>query len=396
MKRILIIAAGFLQTFLIQKAKALGYYVIAIDGNPNAEGFKYADESACVDITSPEECIKYARKKDIDGVLTAASDYGVIAASEVAKALNLPGIEPKVARLIKNKYLVRKCLLANHVDDTEQAFEVNEDTCIDELSQSLNYPVMVKPCDGSGSRGISRVDVPDQLKRACEYAIRGSLTHKAEIETFIVGQEYGVESFVLNGNPHIMGIMKKWMTSAPHYAELGHAIPSLLMPEIESRVRECVTKALYALGVNFGSVNMDVLVTADGHVHIVDIGARMGGNLIGSHIIPIGTGIDYMAVILRAAVGEPVDFCCKPAYPVATKLLALTPGKVVSLPNFEFIKKKYDAIIEHHLAIGDVIMSYKTNLDGCGYIVVKDDDVLHAEKRAAEILKVIDNSIIRE
>lgn len=396
MKRLLVIAAGFLQTFVIKKAKELGYYVIAIDGNPNAEGFKYADESACVNITDPQACIEFASIKNIDGVLTAASDYGVISASDVAHALHLPGINPEVARLIKNKYLVRKCLYENNVDDTEQAYEINGQTDIEELSKVIKYPIMVKPCDGSGSRGASRVDTPEQLKAACDYAISGSLTKRAEIESFISGEEYGIENFVINGLPQVMAVMKKWMTEAPNYAELGHAIPSKLNPDIELKVRNCATKALKALGVNFGSVNMDVLITQNGNVHIVDIGARMGGNLIGSHIIPIGIGIDYMANIIRASVGDTVSFNPDNSSPVATKLLALKPGKVVSLPDFKSIEKKYGVIIEHHLKVGDVIMPYRTNLDGCGYIVATDTNVEEAEKKAQMILKLIDDNIVRE
>ena len=208
MKRLLVIAAGYLQTFLIKKAKALGYHVIAIDGNPNAIGFRFADESACIDITDPEACIRYASSKHINGVVTAASDYGVISAGETAKALKLPGLNPEVARLIKNKFLVRKCLFQKRVDDTQQAYQVDETTDICKISKTLVFPVMVKPCDGSGSRGASRVDCRDELAPAIKYAIDGSLTHRAIIESFITGQEYGVESFVYDGEVHILGVMK--------------------------------------------------------------------------------------------------------------------------------------------------------------------------------------------
>jgi formate-dependent phosphoribosylglycinamide formyltransferase (GAR transformylase) len=99
--------------------------------------------------------------------------------------MGLPGLKYEVAKLIKNKYRVRKCLYEAHVDDTEQAYEVNSDTDIESLAPKLTYPVMVKPCDGSGSRGTSRVDKSEDLKKACTYAMNGSITHRAEIETFI-------------------------------------------------------------------------------------------------------------------------------------------------------------------------------------------------------------------
>ena len=160
---------------------------------------------------------------------------------------------------------------------------------------------------------------------------------------------------------------------------------------------ECVRKALVALGVNHGSVNMDLLIAEDYSVHIVDVGARMGGNLIGSHIIPAGTGIDYMGNMIRAAVGDKTDWTPVAApVPVATKLLALTPGKVKALPDFDAIEREKGVKIEHHLHVGDTITPYRTNLDGCGYIVAKCQNVDASIALAAEVRGIIDESIVRE
>ena len=131
MKKVLIIGAGFLQDFVICKAKELGYETYAVDANPDAVGFKHADYYSVVDIVNEEDCLKYAIQNEIDGVLTAATDYGVLTASYIAKVMGLPGLKYNVAQLIKNKYLVRKCLFDNHVDDTEQAYEVCNDTNIE-------------------------------------------------------------------------------------------------------------------------------------------------------------------------------------------------------------------------------------------------------------------------
>ena len=182
----------------------------------------------------------------------------------------------------------------------------------------------------------------------------------------------------------------------PYYAELGHAMPSGLSEELERKVKTCVKNTLVALCVNHGSVNMDILVNEKGDVHIVDIGARMGGNLIGSHIIPIGTGIDYMGNMIRAAVGDKTDWNpVKAPAPVATKLLALTPGTVVGLPDFDKIAKENSVVIEHHLNVGDKINKYHTNLDGCGYVVATCSDVVESIAKATAVRSIIDNSIER-
>lgn len=377
MKRILIIGAGFLQTFVIKKAK------------------EFADEFAHINIVDKEACLSYAKEKNIDGVMTAATDYGVLSAAFVAENLGLPGLSMKAAELIKNKYRVRKRLFENNVDDSSQAFEIGPDTDLEALKNELVYPVMVKPCDGSGSRGAARVDRPSELSCAAKNAISASITHRAEIESFIEGKEYGAESIVIDSEPTVLSVMQKDMTAPPHYAEPGHSIPSGIA--FEEKVRSTVKKALKALGVNFGAVNMDMIITEDGKVFIVDIGARMGGNLIGSHIIPLGTGIDYLGALISAAVGDKADLGKKDVpTAVATKILALTPGEVVALPDFDAIEKEFDVKIVHHLSVGDTITPYRTNLDGCGYIVATAQSAEKAKENACLALRVIDQKIIRK
>ena len=395
MKKLLVIGAGFLQDFVIQKAVAMGYETLTVDANPNAIGFSHAHKHAVVNIVDEKACLEYARSENIDGVVTAATDYGVLSAAYVAQKMGLPGLKYEVAQLIKNKYRVRKCLYEHHVDDTEQAYEVNADTDIADLANKLAYPVMVKPCDGSGSRGASRVDKPEDLLQACEYAMNGSITHRAEIETFIFGKEYGADSIVVNGEVHVLGIMQKWMTNPPYYAELGHALPSDLPADIEQKAKECVRNAIKALGVNFGSINMDMLITPDGKVYIVDIGARMGGNMIGPCVIPYGTGIDYMGAMIQNVVGDPVDLTAHEHEAVATKLLAFEEGVVKKVPDMKAIESLYGVEIYHHMEDGMKVNEYHTNLDGCGYIIAKGKTAEEAEAKASFVLSLIKEHIFK-
>ncbi|MBQ9861176.1 MAG: ATP-grasp domain-containing protein [Clostridia bacterium] len=394
-KKILIIGAGFLQAFVIRKAKELGYDTYAVDADPSAVGFAYADHHATINIVDEEACLAYARQENINGVLTAATDYGVLTAAYIAQEMHLPGLKYEVAKLIKNKYRVRKCLYEHRVDDTEQAYEVGSDTDLEALCQQITFPVMVKPCDGSGSRGASRVDTKDAFASACRFAMASSLTKCATVETFIVGKEYGAESLVVNGEVHVLGIMRKWMTEPPYYAELGHAIPTDLPHEVEQRAKQCVQQAIEALGINFGSVNMDLLITAEGKIYIIDIGARMGGNMIGPCIIPYGTGVDYVANMIRNAVGDKVDLTPIAHGAVATRLLAFDTGVVKQLPDFKALEQKYGVEIYHHLEVGQAVNEYHTNLDGCGYIVAKADTVDTAIEHAEQVLDIVRNSVFK-
>ena len=385
MKKILIIGAGFLQDFVIQKAKELGYYTIAIDGSSEAIGLQHAHKGAVVNIVDEKACYEYAKNEGINGVLTAATDFGVLSASYVAEKLGLPGLKYEAAKRIKNKYEVRRRLIDSEVDDTHEAYEVGSETVLDDLI--IHYPVMVKPCDGSGSRATRRVDCFEELKAACEDAVKTSRVHKALIETFVTGHEYGAESIVVNGEVFVLGIMKKWMTDPPYYAELGHQIPSELPNSIEQKARKCVEKAIKALEINHGAVNMDLIISPSGDVHIVDVGARMGGNMIGPCVIPLGTGVAYMDNLIRTAVGDDPDWSVIAQRKVCTRLLAFKSGRVDVLPDFKSIEDKYGVTIYHHMNPGDIVNEYHTNLDGCGYIIAGDEET--ADKVLSEIAKYV-------
>lgn len=393
MKKILFIGAGFLQNFVIRRAKQMGYCVLAVDGNPEAVGFAACDDYAAIDIVDKQSCLAFAEQESIDGVLTVATDYGVVTASYIAQKLGLPGLSLDAAFLVKDKYRVRKRLHDRRVDDAGRAFEFNDETDERSIPECITYPVMVKPCDGSGSRGATRVDGPDGLVAACRNAVESSLTRRAEIEPFIDGDEYGVESFVLDGEINVLGVMKKWMTPHPYYAELGHAIPSGLDCALESKITLCAKRAIEALGIDYGSVNMDIIVSKSGGVHIVDVGARMGGNMIGPCIIPYGTGIDYLGNVVRASVGDSLNWDLREKHCVATRLLAFEGGRVVNLPNFRKLEADLGVEIYENIISGAEIPKYKTNLDGCGYVVSCSEDMGTAIEKAERAKHQIGNEL---
>jgi carbamoyl-phosphate synthase large subunit len=396
-KKIMIVGAGMLQTYVIKRAKELGYYTICVDGNANAHGFVYADEYQNIDIIDKEKCLDYAEKCNIDGVITAATDYGVLTVSYIASRMKLLGLKYAVAEIIKNKYSIRKLLSEVQPDDVFQYFEINTINDLESMEYAIKYPVIIKPCDGSGSRGVAKIENKQELIEAVKNAIVLSVSKRALIETFIEGQEYGVESFVCDNKVYILGMMKKIMTQPPYYSELGHIIPSGLSMEIEDKIKMVVTKSIQLLGINFGPINMDLLITKDNKICIIDIGARMGGNLIGSHIIPFSTGIDYMGNIIKSAVNDTVDFNIQSTKIIATSILALTPGRIKNDISLEKIKNKNNVIdVVFNKKKGDNISFYKNNLDGCGYVVTTGINTDNASSLAFQLKKEIDNLIERE
>jgi hypothetical protein len=125
----------------------MGYYTLAVDADPQAIGFTHAHKYAVINIVDEKACLEYAKQEQIDGVLTAATDYGVLTAAFIAERMRLPGLKYEVAQLIKNKYRVRKCMYNHHVDDTDQAFEVNADTDI-ENEEIIDITITSSSMDG--------------------------------------------------------------------------------------------------------------------------------------------------------------------------------------------------------------------------------------------------------
>lgn len=396
-KKIMIIGAGLLQSYVIKKAKELGYITICIDGNPDAIGFKYCDYYKVINITDAEKSLNYAKKMKIDGVITAATDYGVLTTSYIAEKLGLRGNPYAVCKIIRDKYKVRKILAENNIDSMPEYYEIENINEVDKIINSIKLPVIVKPCDGSGSRGIIKVDCKDNLKIACKKAMKESLSGRVLIEKFIEGDEYGVESFVSNGKVYILCIMQKTMTKPPIYAELGHCSFSGLGDKMEKEIEAKVVNAIRSLGIITGSVNMDLLITRDKKISIIDIGVRMGGNLIGSHIVPLSTGIDYMGNIIKESLGEPININ-RTIFDriVATRVLTPTPGKVKYIKDISDIKNADDvADLVLKIDKNHTINRYRSNKDGCGYVVIIGKDAIDAKKRALEINNEIDQRIIR-
>lgn len=396
MKKVLILGAGLLQSFVIKRAKELGYYTICADMNKSAIGFQYADSYRVINIIDKEACLKYAEEFEVDGVLTAATDYGVLTASFISEKMQLKGLNYDIAQVIKNKYTIRK-KLSKLITDDIQYFEVTCEEDIKKIRSKIKYPVIVKPCDGSGSKGVTKVTKELELLTACINAIKISLIHKALVETYITGLEFGAESFIINDEIYVLNILKKNMTSYPCFAELGHAVPSGLDKKLEEKVKNNVKSAIQALGINFGAVNMDLIITSDNKVFIVDIGSRMGGNLIGSHIIPFSTGIDYMGNIIKASVGDKTDFSEKYNRCIASRILSLSPGTVTKVPEINTFMDDRDILdIILNLKKGDKIRKYTNNLDGCGYVVATGININEAERKALNVCNCIDSLIERE
>lgn len=393
MKKVLVIGAGPLQLPLIRKVKELGHQAICVDGNPNAIGFTIADKYKHINIVDQDACLEYAKEEEVDGVLTVATDYGVLTVAHITKELQLPGLSYHVAQMIKNKHLVSERLIQSDILKLRQSYQISNVEQVETVKEELQYPVIVKPIDGSGSRGITVVTKESELREATIEAINLSVTKNALIETFIEGKEYGVEIFVDNFDVHVLAVLDKVMTLPPDFAELGHTtvIDNF---ELRKRIIDKVTQAVRALEINMGSVNMDILVTEE-NIEIIDIGARAGGNLISSHIVPLSTGVDLYGNSIKVSLGEKADFTqnSKLNY-IATRILNFRQGEVKRIHDIqELYELGYVKDIILNIQEGSQVREYHNNLDSCGYIVVGGNSIEHAQQRALYVRDELEKKI---
>lgn len=386
--RVMIVGAGILQYYLIQKVNELGYISIAVDGNPEAIGFTIADFHQVIDIKDKDLCLEYAKRMHIDGVITGATDYGVITTSYIAKKLRLNGLNYDVANIIKNKFAVQN-ILFKHEIIKQPCYEISSINELNFLKDTINYPIIIKPCDGSGSRGVNKVNNSKDINNCVKEAINNSLINRCIIEPFIEGKEYGAEFYVYNGVIYDLITLSKKMTDYPFFAELGHSYN--MDKKIENKILQKGHQIIKTLGINFGSVNMDFIVN-NKEVYMVDIGCRMGGNLIGSHIIPMSTGVDYMEMIINGALNKNIHFEKKFSKAISTKLIVLPTGTVTKINRDKIndVDCLYKVIL---CKVNDIVHSYRNNLDGCGYVICNGENTLIAENKVEKALEKIQKSI---
>lgn len=301
MKKLVVIGANEFQLPLIMKAKEMGYETHVFAWEEGAVGKEAADYFYPISITETEEILKVCRQIQPDGVASIGSDLANITVAKLAGALGLPGNDLSCIEKTTNKEIMREALRDAGVP---VPFFRKTDLSGIEEKESLPYPLIVKPTDRSGSRAITRVEEPEELDQAIRQAIEQSFEKKAIVESYIEGREYSMESISYQGKHTCLAITKKFTTGAPHYIETGHMQPAPLEKELEEECIRQIQKALDALEIQNGASHAEFRIDRQGNVRIIEIGSRMGGDCIGSHLVPLSTGHDFVKMVIQTAVGE--------------------------------------------------------------------------------------------
>ncbi len=380
MKRLLIIGASILQLPAIKKAKEMGLYVGVADYNPQAIGIPYADEYFNVSTIDEEGIYKAAKEFGAEGIMTLATDMPMRALAYATTKLGIPGITYETAVKATDKGEMIKAFEECGVSHPWY-FIISSPEELELVSNKITYPCISKPTDNSGSRGVMLINTPEELKESVIYSSSQGRKGGVIIEEYMRGNEVSVEVIVLDGIPHILQVTDKLTTGAPHFVEMGHNQPSRLPEKDITAIKELAAQAVIAVGIKNGPAHVEIMLTENGP-KMVELGARMGGDCITTHLVPLSTGIDMIKATIQIALGETPDI--EPKFTKGSAIRFLdAPSGVISAIDGVDEAEKCEGVIEVALTknVGDTSGSIDSSTDRLGYVVAQADNA----GRAVEI-----------
>ncbi len=312
-KRILFLGANSVQSYAIKSAKELGYYVITCDYLPENPGHKYSDKYLNISTVDKDAVLRAAIENHIDGIISFASDVSAPTAAFVAEQLGLPGHPAASIDTLTHKDLFRAFLLANDFASPHACGYTGIDKAIRDWEQ-FHKPVVIKPTDSSGSKGVIKVTDIAQLPQAVEYALSFSRSRRFIMEEFIEMQGAQIigDGFSVNGKlvfslygDHIFD-----HRSGGEFAVQGGMFPLSAGNALKERIDAEIQRVLTLLQMDSGAYNIEARLGKDGKVYLMEIGPRSGGNLI-PELIFHATGVDLTKYTILAAAGEPCSALCQ-------------------------------------------------------------------------------------
>ena len=395
MKKIMILGASILQLPAIEKALAMGLQLVVVDMNPEAVGMKMPgiipEVVSTIDVPA---VVAVAKKRNIDGVMTLASDMPMRSVAAVAKELNLVGITDDTALKATNKAVMRQAL-KNAGVPVPNFFKVSNKDEYDKAVSNFAMPFIVKPADNSGSRGIFEIAdltceklIDDAYNYSKQYSRNGDVV----VEEYMNGPEVSVETLTVDGECHVIQITDKITTGAPHFVEMGHTQPTRLPGDIPAKIAEVAKAANKAIGITNGPSHTEIIVTSEGP-KIVELGARLGGDCIATHLVPLSTGVDMVECCIKIALGEKPDIEAKFSKGSAIRYFKQHAGIVKAINGIEDVKKikgVHQISIVH--GIGETVTEIDSSTARMGFIIAQGENADAAAsicKKAKDSLNIV-------
>ena len=388
----MVLAAGLLQIDVIEKAKRMGYYVLAVDGNPKAPGFNVADKAICADIVNEETMLKIARDEHVDGVIHPCSEVSMAVMGRINDELGLSGICREQAICATNKHLMRKAFEKGNAPSPKSILAQDAEDAWSRLQNEFDTDAILKPSRNSGSRGIAKVSRDmdkGAFNRAYDEALRESRDHSVLIEQFIEGPEFSIEMIVWQGEIHVLTVTDKKTTGAPHFVELGHNQPSCFSDAEVETLKAAAVAGVRALGVNNCACHAEAKLM-NGKAYLMEVGARLGGDFISTELTHLSTGIDMVAAAIDVALGVEPDLSAKEEPKgVCIRYFCPKPGKLVSISNTEVLNNPHVYLWEIYPKEGDVIPAVTSSLCRSGHVIVTEKTPQKAIELAERLIESV-------
>lgn len=371
-KKILIIGASILQVPAIKKAKELGYYVGVIDYNPNAVGIPLADEFFEVSTIDIDGVAETAKAFKPDGIMTLATDMPMRSIAKAAEVCGLPGLTMEAAVKATDKGEMIKAFEAAHVEHPWYCI-AHTDAEFEKAAETVSFPCIMKPLDNAGSRGVVLCHSKGELLSQYDYSRNESRGAGVIIEEYMQGPEVSVEITVLRGVPHILQVTDKLTTGAPHFVEMGHSQPSRLAAEGLTKIRDLAGRAALAVGIENGPAHAEIMLTKDGP-KMVEIGARMGGDCITTHLVPLSTGVDMIRATIEIACGIEPNLTPQWEKGAAIRYFDVPCGTITAINGVEEAKR-IDGVkeIQFTKTVGDTVGEIGSSTDRVGFVIAQSE-----------------------
>ena len=374
---------------VIKAAHEQGYYVITADYLPNNVAHKYSDEYVNVSIIDKEAVLKVAQERQIDGIMSFGVDPGVVSASYVQEKMGLPSFGPyESVCILQNKDRFR-AFLAEHGFNVPKA--KGYESVIDALADkdTLDYPVIVKPTDSAGSKGVSRVDKPEQLEAAISYAFNKSLSGHIIIEEFIEKQgcSSDTDSFSVDGKLKFVSFNAQYFDAKAvnPYTPAAYSWPSTFTKGQENYLTSEIQRLITLLGMKTNIYNIETRIGTNGKPYIMELTPRGGGNRL-CEMLHYATGVDMITAMTRYIVGDSVPEIEQKPYKGHWAEVILHADKTGVFDYLEISKDLPAKIVEEDLWVkkGDKINGFEGANDAIGTLVLRFE-------REGEMVKAIDN-----
>jgi biotin carboxylase len=398
-RSILFVGGGTETVPAVKTAKEMNLNVVVSDLNPNAPCSKFADAIIVSSTYDYKDTIKkiedYIQSfEPLNAVICVATDVP-LTVSKIAKHFNLPGIPVNSARIVSDK-LAMKDTFAFHEIPIPWYSIVNSAKHLIELMEKNNLPLVVKPADSRGARGVVMLTNNVDPNWAYNHAFNESPTSRVMVERFMPGPQVSTESLIIEGVAHTIGFSDRNYELLdlyfPYFIENGGQLPSLLDTNIQNSINDLIQKAAKSLNIKNGVIKGDIVIT-DGKAYIIEVAARLSGGYFCTHEIPLNTGVNFVKLAIKQSLGDSIsieDLKKKFNKPVAQRYVFSKPGKVIAVTVPDWISNDEEIkFFEIKIKKGDIVSKVQNHPSRSGVVITTSSTLSSAIKKAEKVISSI-------